>query len=215
MPIQNRSTLRKFFQKGTRPTEGNFSDLIDSMYNKLDDDILSPVAPDKTPDPSKGPSAAAPLDIMKLTKPENAGAGIGTVASLYKLHVNAVIASPARVGTYTCDDCKPETVLADGKWHKIITNLNGINAFEIVASVSGPPKSGNYALLHAIALCTYGDSKNAIVQHSARYKGMFENIELKWTGNTYKDPYSLEIRTRFNFGDGILIKYNITQLICE
>lgn len=231
MAIQDRNALKKFFSKGQRPTEGNFFDLIDSMYNKLDDDLLPEIENSAT----GVPAPKSPLFASILNNPgemaflENAATapeknpllqfkpgglvGIGVVAPLYRLHVNGAVAATARVGTYADPTVNPETVLANGKWQKILTGLNGLNAFEIVASASGAKKSGNYALLHATALSTFGNSKSCIVQHSARYKGLWRNIRLKWTGTL--NSYNLEIRTTTDFGTGVKIKYNITQLICE
>jgi hypothetical protein len=228
MNAVNRQALKNLFKNGAMPKEGDFHTLIDSMYNKVDDDDLSSQFPDgSSADDSQSSSLFAKIlneagsgmafnelktneTILQLKPGGNVG--IGVVAPLFKLHVNGTVAAPARVGTYTDGKTDPDKVLANGQWQPIIQGLDGLNAFEVVASVSGVPKSGNYALLHAIALSTFGKSKNCIVQHSARYKGICKNIQLRWTGDLNK--YNLEIRTKLNFGAGIKIKYNITQLIC-
>jgi hypothetical protein len=253
MALQDRNTLRKYFQAGSMPTEGNFVDLIDSMNNILDDTppsgtvttssatsgtatTPSPMSPEKLKSFVENLIDSRSKQPALLVTPENDGTeglnhkdtstgnsvmymkkggnvGIGTVAPQYKLHVAGTVAAPARAGTYQEQKGKPQAVLADGQWQKIITGLDGLNAFEVVASASGPKKSGNYALLHAIALSTYGDSKSSITQSTARYHGLFKNIELRWTGTT--NNYNLEIRTGSNFGDGIQINCFITQLVCE
>ena len=44
----------------------------------------------------------------------------------------------------------------DGNWQTIVFNLDGINGFELVASIRGKKGSGRYALAHAIALSAFG-----------------------------------------------------------
>jgi hypothetical protein len=125
-----------------------------------------------------------------------------------------ILAMRARTGTYADTRVNPDTILADGKWHPIITNLNGLHAFEIVASASGPPKSGRHVVMHAFAMSAYGRSKTKIV-HANAYFGFFWNrISLRWRHES-TDNYSLEIKTGRNYGEGVKIKYNITQLLCE
>ena len=249
MALQDRKTLKGFFNKGARPTEGHFHDLIDSMSNILDDHLSTEndgnsgnvasvgtskvsnlatffektaVAKKDHPslfsqvenDPQKGLSfkeASNGNPVMHLNPGGNVG--IGTVAPLYKLHVDGTVAAPSRVGTYADKSINTADILANGKWQKIITGLDGLNAFEIVASVSGEKGSGNYGLLHAIALSAYGDSKSSINESTARFKGLFKNLEIRWTGTTHN--YNLEIRTTSDLGAGIKIKYNITKLISE
>jgi hypothetical protein len=197
------------------------------MYNKVDDDLSSLFPESSSADDSQSSSLFAKIlneadsgmafnelktneTILQLKPGGNVG--IGVVAPLFKLHVNGTVAASSRIGTYSDGKTNPDKVLANGQWQPIIQGLNNLNAFEVVASVNGVPKSGNYALLHAIALSTFGKSKSCIVQHSARYKGICKNIQLRWTGDL--NNYNLEIRTKLNFGNGIKIKYNITQLIC-
>ncbi len=245
MPLQDRKTLKGFFTAGSRPSEANFQDLIDSMYNKLDDHLNNGDSAGNTSpgldtsklsslfDKTAAAKAANPNLFVKLYNDADKGlgftdaksgdtimhldtngnVGIGTSSPDHKLQVDGTVAAAGRIGTYSDSKVSPQTVMANGQWQKIITNLDGLNAFEVVASASGGKGSGNYALLHAVALSAYGDSKSCITQSAARYKGLFQILELRWTGTTHS--YNLEIRTRFNFGNGIPIKYSITQLISE
>lgn len=139
--------------------------------------------------------------------------GLGTLTPQAKLEVAGDVLSTGRKGSYTDQKINPATVLADGKWHPIITGLDGLHGFEVVASASGPKGQGKYALIHAIALSTYGNSKSAINYTSARYKGWCLKLQLRWTGTT--NSYNLEIRTRKNFGTNVPIKYAITQIYSE
>jgi len=139
--------------------------------------------------------------------------GIGTSEPAYKLDVAGTIASTGRAGNYKDPKIDPKTVLADGEWHTIVSALDGLSAFEVIASALGPTGHGEYALLHAIALSAYGNSKSKIRQTTARYKGLFSNIDLRWTGSTHS--YELQIRTRHSFGSNVLINYTITQLIAR
>lgn len=137
--------------------------------------------------------------------------GIGTTTPSATLEVNGIIASKGRRGGYADASVDQATVLADGKWHTIAGKLDGLQAFEVVASASGPKGQGNYAILHAIALSAYGDSKSRIHQTTARYKGIFRNIDLRWHGTL--NSFALQIRTRKNFGKDIRIQFHLSQLL--
>lgn len=222
--ILDRDTLKAFFKQGNKPTEKNFSDLIDSMYNKKDDDVLSEYMDNttatndvfaeiknSTKDGFSFINAQNNNVLMNISAIGNIA--IGKTEAKYKLDVDGTIASPSRVGSYVDSKIDSKTILADGKWHQILTNLDGLNIFEITASAKGAKGRGEYALLHAIAMSAYGNSKNKIIQHSARYKGLFHNICLRWTGTT--NSYNLEIRTSKSLGANALIQYFITKIISE
>ncbi|WP_020570424.1 hypothetical protein [Neolewinella persica] len=108
-------------------------------------------------------------------------------------------------------------VPGDGEWHSILSNLNGVNAFEVVARIDGPKGRGKYAMTHAIALSTFGGkgSRSRITKTRAYYGWFWNRIELKWAGNT--EDYSLKVRTRRHYGladEGKIsqIKFHITNL---
>lgn len=239
MPVQNRETLKSFFQQGMRPTAGNFADLIDSMFNKLEDTVAGSdgglTVTGLTPFFSKASSAAkenpglfaifentpsngliakqavSKATIFSATPEKKQDGSIST--NSFEFMVNGTVSATSRKGNYSDPSVDPATVLADGKWHKIITGLDGLNLFEVVASASGPKGKGEYAVLHALALSAYGQSKSRIEEHEARYNGLFRKMDLRWTGTT--NNYNLEIRTTSSLGSGITIKYNIIKLICE
>ncbi|MCU0443437.1 MAG: adhesin [Microscillaceae bacterium] len=232
MSLQNRNTLKNFFRKGQMPSESNFMDLIDSMINKVDDGMskniddgltLSPIGTskklmsffksieDKNPAWSiEIDSGSANLDINNhlgdsiVTLKNDGKVGINNRNPQFALDVKGITGLQGRMGTY-----QQGKVLADGKWHKIIEGLNGCYAFEVVAGV-GKKRTGKYALIHAIALSTFGRSSNRIQINQAYYGTRCNKIDLRWTGDTYN--LSLEMRTRCSYDGEYYINYNITNL---
>lgn len=137
--------------------------------------------------------------------------GIGTSTPQQQLDVTGYVASRGRIGTYVDDPQSPRTeVPADGIWYPILTNLDGLHAFEIVAAASGAPGHGRYALTHATALSAYGKSHSRIFRKSAWFWGLFQKIQFRWTGELHN--YGLEMRTASSFGAGSRIAYHITHL---
>ncbi|MBI0440405.1 hypothetical protein F7093_21965, partial [Dickeya dianthicola] len=116
---------------------------------------------------------------------------------------------------------------ADGDWHDLTPTLEGCQAFEVVAGV-GIRHSGRYALIHAIALNTCAPSgfwfnffnrKNRISARHAYYHSRADKLTLRWLrddtpagGHDGIRPYRLQIRTHTSYGDGIMIRYHLTQL---
>jgi hypothetical protein len=136
--------------------------------------------------------------------------GINNPAPRCELDVKGVIASDGRIGR---PGHPARLARADGKWHPVITGLDGCQAFEIMAGV-GKKRSGRYALLHAFALSTFNSSNSKITYHQAHYSSRCDQIDLRWTGDTHN--YALEMRTRCDFeesrGERIYIRYYVTQL---
>jgi len=130
--------------------------------------------------------------------------GVNTVTPKTTLEVSGILGASSRIGTY-----KMDTIAADGKWHSIITDLDGCSAFEIVAQV-GKEKHGKYALLHGHALSTFGKSRSRIKCIQAHYGWWWNKLSLRWHGSTY--DYALQLRTRSNYGSNEEIKFYITKL---
>jgi len=236
--LLNRKSLKAFFSAGSRPRESNFSSLIDSMVNKLEDGIsktpedgliLAPEGQesekvlsffdsveDNLPQWSvtlnskeaNGLSFTTPLPsgdeatVVHLEKTGNVG--IGNTNPLVNLDVSGIAGSHARIGTY-----KLATVPGDGRWHDILTGLDGCAAVEIVAQV-GKEKSGKYALLHATALSTFGRSMHRIRRTQAHYGWFWNKIAIRFRGSTYN--YSIQLKTRSDYGKGNNIRFHITKL---
>jgi hypothetical protein len=232
MALQNRTTLRNFFRKGQIPTENHFTDLIESMLNKVDDGMsktiddgltLSPIGSskklisffksveDKNPawglEIDKGNSSISfnnSVNESVLAMTQEGKVGINKAFPNYTLDVNGTIAVQSRVGSF-----KQGKVLADGKWHVVLEKLNGCYAFDIIAGV-GKKRTGKYALLHAYALSTFGRSNSKIQIHQAYYGSRCNKIDLRWVGNTHE--FNLEMRTRCSYDGDFYVNYNITNL---
>ena len=65
-------------------------------------------------------------------------------------------------------------------------------------------------MLHAIAVSTYGKSKGAITKTCGYYGWAKNKIDVRWSGSYFS--YQLQIRTKTNYGDGVVIRYNIAKL---
>lgn len=234
----NRASLKELFAKGKRPSEENFSSLIDSLLNKVDDGISKNMSEGLILAP-EGQDAKKLLSFynhlqdglpqwntellngetsgLGITEPisetqqetrlffkKGGNTGINTVNPQTDFEVNGILGSKSRIGTHILT-----TAPADGKWHDVVTQLNGCCAFEIMAQV-GKKKKGKYALLHAHALSTFGKSNSKIKTCQAHYGWWWNKISLRWVGTTY--DYSLQIRTRSNYGADNHIKFYVTKL---
>ncbi len=233
----NRDSLKEMFRNGSRPTEGNFSSLIESMVNKVDDGIsknlkdgliLSPEGEESDRlisfysnlqnskpnwsfemDPRKqnGLRISSPLNQKNKTSlflSESGNVGVATETPRTPLEVNGIIAEKGRIGTHVVS-----AVPANGKWHNILTGLDGCKGFEIMAQV-GKKKKGRYALVKATALSTFGKSRSKIQCVQAHYGWWWNKIAFRFTGDTHN--YSLQIKTRSNYGPDEQIRFFITRL---
>lgn len=233
MSEKNRTFLKNLFRKGNIPKESDFHDLLDSTINKEDDGIsrekgegfkilssgvngelmsfydnLKDLNPNwyinqKTEDGNVGLNIGEPNGGSRLFIEKGGNVGIGTTKPESKLDVNGVVGSHGRIGLYAHGE-----VPADGQWHDVLSELNEYNAFELVATTG---KKGAHAILHAIAVSTYGKSKPGITKTGGRYGSFMNQLSIRWTGTYFN--YQLQIRTKKNYGDGVLIKYNISKLI--
>jgi len=146
------------------------SEKIISFYENIEDDFAQwAINLNKFDNKSEGPRGALSFVIPEtgntvLSLTHSNRVGINQTDPAYDLHVNRLIASAGRAGTY----CEDSEIPADGRWYRIIQNLNYCQAFEIVAR-TGIKDSGKHTLLHAIAVSAYGRSHSRIRHTGARY----------------------------------------------
>ena len=112
------------------------------------------------------------------------------------------ITSPLRVGSMdstmlTVNEMRGPTgaVVADGQWHNIVTDVNGVRAYQVVASASKPACHG---MSHFITINNYGDT--AVQPMSVGHGSPACALELRWTG---VDIYTmmLQIRSSLDYAD--------------
>lgn len=163
--------------------------------------------------------------------------GLGTSSPAHKLDVKGFIASEGRIGKF-----REGELDADGTWHNVFAGkpLTGSNAFEIMAYAEGEQGDGKYALMHAIAISTYGNSRPKITKTSACYGKTWDKLDIRWVSKpsqitaaddekerkvfdlakwwkTFREPkdpfrYNLQLRTKSNYGKGKKIKYKVSVL---
>jgi len=138
--------------------------------------------------------------------------GINTTTPWAPVEVKTTLGVKTRIGTHTYGQ-----VPGDGEWHPILSNLTGLQSFEVVARIKGPAGRAKYAITHAIALRAFGgkSSRSKIAQTRTYYGWFWNRLELRWSGSVY--DYALEVRTRQHYGfdeDGemSMIKFHVTNL---
>lgn len=232
MASKNRAILKNYFLKGSIPKENQFHDLIDSSINQEDDGMIkiqgqgikiraegeneelmsffkniedlkpSWTIAQRTDDGNEGFNIAEKDNESRLFIENGGNVGIGTTQPKAKLDVDGFVGMKGRIGFFAYGE-----VPADGQWHSIINGLNNYNAFEIIA-VAG--RKGAHSITHAIAVSSYGSSKNTVRKTQGYYGRCRNKIDLRWTGSYF--DYNLEIRTKRDLGEGVFIDYNVTKL---
>lgn len=239
LKLFNRESLYEKFRNGKRPEERDFKDLIYSSINKLDDGIsksfeagleLAPQGEEgedlisffeKLNDLSpswkirlQGEKGEKNLNITSnqqlvntITLTKENKLGVNHESPQHELDVNGTIASSARIGTYAVGE-----VAADGQWKTILKNLEGVNAFEMMAVAHSTEGKGKYAMMQAHLLNAYSGKGGRIkrIQNYYSWK-WWHRIRVRWRGTPF--DYSLEIRSGYNYGEGGVIKYNIGKLL--
>lgn len=247
MTRRNRETLRNYFADGQLPTQTHFADLIDSMLNMVDEgfrktvpngqELYAPIGHhnllsfyrDQLPEQVLWRvSLGAQRHQLQFQPPDNGTpllsldaqrrVGIGTVDPQSTLDVQGTVSSHGRQGALPLP-AKP--LLANGQWQNLTDDLEGCQAFEIVAGAGGPRGSGHFGLLHAVALSAYNPggwlarwhARRGIRQTQAWWGRRCDKLQLRWSGtHGRKAVYRLQIRTGCNFGDDVRIQAHVTRL---
>jgi hypothetical protein len=168
-----------------------------------------------------GATAATPDMAPVLTLDGGKQAvGINTAEPQHALDVGGVIGAQGRIGRYPL--ARDASLPANGQWQNLTDELQGCQAFEVVAGVGGRQGGGRYSLLHAIALNTYNPDpgwfdlirrKRPIRVTCAYYGRRCDRLELRWVGDHGRDcRYRLQIRSRCEYGEGVSIKAQLTRL---
>lgn len=246
MTWRNRDTLKSYFGDGQLPTQAHFADLIDSSLNMVEEgfrktiangqELYAPVGHhnllsfyrDQTPQqPLWRVSLDAQQDQLKF-QPQDGDSpllsldarqrvGIGTARPQTTLDVRGVIGCQGRRGTLVL----PTTPLrANGQWQDLTGDLEGCQAFEVMAG-AGQPGSGHFSLLHATALSAYNPggwlgwwrARRGIRKSQAWWGQRCDRLQLRWRGSHgHQAAYRLQIRSGCNFGEQVCIQAHLTQL---
>jgi hypothetical protein len=169
----------------------------------------------------QGPGAGGNATPALLCLDSEQRVGVATATPETELDVNGTLRSRGRRGAGIRAQAVP--LPANGEWHDLSDDLAGCQAFEVMAG-AGRRGAGRFSLLHAIALNTYNPTlgrlfdflfnrKRGITTTQAYYSRRCDRLDLRWHGGSGRDAsYRLQIRSRCDFGEGILIQADVTQL---
>lgn len=230
MAILNRNKLKQLFNKGQKPKEEDYHNLIDSFWNKSDEPLRfnrkeglvlqnsyhskNLISFHHHQNMNQEPWSICwgdrALQFVKgsgdkvLNLHENGNVGVGVEVPQFPLEVNGLIGSKGRAYNWS-----KGTVPADGKWHDISPSLCGCHILEITAGV-GKKLSGRYALIYAVGLLTFGQRRNKIKTLQSYYGSRTNQLKLRWKGDTFE--VKLQIKTVLAYDPEVKISYQIGQL---
>jgi hypothetical protein len=221
MALYNRNSLKNFFRNGNSASEVEFSNLIDSTWNKIEDGLDKTekeglrLAPQGTSQKliSIYPNSIEAEPNWYLAINGNNQKGLGFVSTAdEKEQMGLFLHDSGNVGigktnpvsrldvggSFSCESRIGGIVgkvKADAQWHTVLSKLKGSTAFEIMAEAHGAAGDGNYAMAHAIALnANQGSSgKIKVIQSSFRWYDFRDKIQFRWRGTP--DEYSLDVKT--------------------
>ncbi len=231
---RTRSNLYSLFRNGA--TDKAYTDFIQSTINILDDGIdtddshglkLTSKGPSRklmsfrenmnkpvSWNLALNPGNAKGLSIQEGTDPRNdqvrlfikegGDIGIGTDHPKYRLDVRGMVAMEGRVGNFA-----KGYVEADGEWHRVMSGLDGCQAFEAFAHINDT-MDNRFGLTFAKLVISHG-LRGAVIRiesGSRWFWGRFFNkISFRWVldkENSYEDDlrYAIEIKSKTHYGLG-------------
>lgn len=242
MAKRNRNTLKNFFSDGAMPTAQEFSDLIDSSLNTLEDgfdksarygfeikvqgkntELVSFYRDNFSEQPLWSFSLDESSNALQFKQAENAlltmthqqRLGIGTAKPKTTLDVAGVITQHGRQGYQPSGKLH---VPADGNWHDISGPLQGCQAFEVMAG-TGSKGTGKYALLQAVALNTFNPTGwwFNFLNRKKRINVhqayyLARSCKLDLRWQALEQGYCLQLRSHTDLGPNVRIRYHLTQL---
>ena len=222
----NRKAIKEQFKKGKRPSEEDFSNLIDSMINILDEGF------DKTTEDglkiSQLMGKGRLLSFYEDIAVEQPKWYLELDQSSHKLHVGAPDLAPEKVLTLLIENNAPRA-LAVG-----INNTEPRHALHVTGAIAsdsrlggrgklkveadgewhditailtgcraievmagvGGQEDGKYALTHAVALNTFNGKSSIGYQQQAYYGNRCNRIELQWQSAPEVDAFSFKLQMR-------------------
>lgn len=220
MAVRGRKILKDFFSNGKRPSQQEFEDLIDSSVNILDDgyskngkdglklapkndsNVLLSFCPQSGAEPSWVFAINETEDLLiERKKADNHTTTERNTPSLLLTSPKTIVTGDIEIqgikkGTPVSDKLK-ESLKADGKWHDITEDLNGMYAMEIVATICGEKGSGEYAVLLAWATQCYGNQKK-VKPIGSHYGFWGHKLKLRWHRQK-NQSYRLQIKSRLQY----------------
>lgn len=229
---RTRSNLYSLFRNGA--TDKAYTDFIQSTINILDDGIDTDDT-NGLKLTSKGPSKKLMSFRESMNKPvswnmalnngnlrglsiqegsdprtdqvrffikEGGDVGIGTGNPKYKLDVTGLIAMDGRVGNFA-----KGYVDADGDWHRIMSGLDGCQAFEAFAHINDMSEN-RFGLTFAKLIISHGLQGAVIrIESGSRWfwGRFFNKISYRWVidkENSFEEnlKYAIEIKSKTHYG---------------
>jgi hypothetical protein len=192
----SREELKKKFRNGSLAREENFVDLIDSFVSKVRDHRAADIGNNMS-----GQNANLPAFFTGKV-------GINTTSPVNDLDVNGCVGMKKRTGMFWDTAVNPRKIVADGQWHTVITNLNGMNAFEVVSAVQCP--GGKYAMSYSVI--TNAFARNMKIRPLQRsHSSWWHRLQMRWVKGA-RGTYNLEVRTSCLYKTKPIIFNRITNL---